>query len=118
MSLAQLSFPKPGGTELAGSDRRKTGPSVDNTYSMSAVRESNVETRVPPPPSELHTGQRVKFHDRNGKSYHGELCWTGRGTPRGLLECNVVGIKTVSEHVTILLCNLTYGLMSTGGSKH
>ena len=48
------------------------------------------------PASSEYIGQHVKFYDKRGEPYLGEICWTGRGTPRGQQECNVVGIKTVS----------------------
>ena len=85
----------------AGSDGRgETGPPADNTRFKSSAKESCVDPRVPlhPAPSEFHIGQRVKFYNRkSGEPGQGVICWIGRKTLRGQqLECNVVGIKTVS----------------------
>ena len=85
---------KPRGTKsYAG---RETGPPADNIRFKSSTKEISVDVCVLPAPSEFHIGQHVKFHDKKGELYRGEICWTGRGTPCGLPECNVVGIKTVS----------------------
>ena len=104
---------KPRGTKsyaaAAGNDRRETESPADNTRSKSTIKETSVDARVPsaPAPSEFHIGQRVKFYDKTGKLYQGEVFWLGRGTPHGIPECNVAGVKTVSlmMHIIDLLGN-------------
>ena len=82
----------PSYASVAGKD---IGSPAQNTHSKSNAAPASVMDS----PSAVQIGERVCFHDKNGKKYTGVVRWTGKSTRTRSYDCSVVGIQTVSLDV-------------------
>ena len=72
---------------------KNIGSPAQNTRSKSHPRQGEN------PSFAVQIGDRVCFHDKNGKKYTGVVLWIGKSTPTKKFNCSVVGIQTVSLNV-------------------